>query len=622
MVSRLLLFPLLAALSQGAKLGPDFLRDPMLNRDMAVQTPERTELAIEGLLPSAVESPETQLRRLRLRFDELRSPIEKYIFLEELHNRSEDLFFRMLLSDVKNMMPLIYTPTVGKACLDYSKIWNRPRGVFLNKHMKSRIKNVLDNVPNEEVDVIVVTDGSRILGLGDLGANGMGIPVGKLSLYVAAAGIDPSKTLPITLDLGTNNEELLKDDLYIGARHERLSAEEFTEFTDEFVKAVGQRWPSNTPLIQWEDFSTENAFFLLERHRKAAQSFNDDIQGTGSVILAGLLAGLRLNIIEQKERTGLEGGAADASASEVSASLVDQRVVFLGAGSAAVGVADMMVLCGALGLVEEGKGGGESLEGLQEKLREKFYFLDSKGIVSKQSPKLAEHKKKYAQDLPHGMQLLEVIKEVKPTVLIGLSGQGGAFSKDIIKAFVENCPEEKRPLLFALSNPTANSECTATEAYRHGGERIVFASGSPFDPVTVAGPGFLGTGFVGEKLGSLGERLRLPMASAAKGKVRETGQGNNMYIFPGMGLAARQGELKTIDDELFVAAARSLAAQVDKDLLKEGVVYPRVDDIRSISAKVAADVIAWASEKDLSLKKLTAGEALKLVEGAQWSPDP
>jgi malate dehydrogenase (oxaloacetate-decarboxylating)(NADP+) len=429
------------------------------------------------------------------------------------------------------MMPIIYTPTVGQACQQYGHIFRIPRGIFISAKHKGRLASLLKNWPEEDVRIIVVTDGERILGLGDLGAYGMGIPVGKLSLYTACAGVDPSLCLPVTIDVGTNNDELLDDPLYIGLQQRRLRGEAYDEIIEEFVLAVQDVFPRC--VIQFEDFANINAFRLLKKYEKRVACFNDDIQGTAAVTLAGLYSSLRIT-----ERP-----------------LKDQKILFLGAGEAGIGIGDLIVSA----MKAEGVPGAEA--------REKCWFMDSKGLVVKSREKLAEHKLAYAHDHPMAEDLLDAVESLKPTALIGVSGMPKTFTRPVVEAMARL---NERPIIFALSNPTSKAECTAEEAYTWTKGRAIYASGSPFDPVTLDG------------------RTHVP------------GQGNNAYIFPGLGLGVIASGARLVTDEMFFTAAKALAHEVSDSDLEQGRVYPSLKRIRDVSAVIATAVAEAAYEQDLA----------------------
>jgi malate dehydrogenase (oxaloacetate-decarboxylating)(NADP+) len=498
--------------------GLEILHDPCLNKGTAFTERERDALGLRGLLPPRVHSLDEQVERVLGNIRKKPNDIERYIFLQALQERNETLFYRVVIEHIEEMMPLIYTPTVGQACQEYSHIFRRPHGLFISAADRGRIAELLRNWPHRGVRVIVVTDGERILGLGDLGAAGMGIPVGKLSLYTACGGIDPAVCLPVTIDVGTENEDLLADPLYIGLRQRRLRGPAYDELVEEFVTAVEDVYPG--ALIQLEDFANHNAFRLLEKYRERACCFDDDIQGTAAVALAGLCSALRIT-----------GGT-----------LRDQRILFFGAGEAGIGVGELVVAA----LMDEGVSESEA--------RVRCWFLDSKGLVVKGRSDLASHKVRFAHDHPPVTDPLAAIKALRPTALIGVSGHRGTFSREIIE---EATRINDRPIVFALSNPTAMAECTAEEAYTWSDGRCVFASGSPFRPITFGGKTFF------------------------------PGQGNNSYIFPGVGLGVLASASRLITNETFLAAARALAAEVSESDLAAGRVYPPLNRIREVSARIA-----------------------------------
>lgn len=511
------------------------LTDPLLNKGTAFTEAERDALGLRGLLPPRVFPLEEQLHRTLAALRRKTEAIEKYIYLVNLQNRNEVLFYRLVMEHLEEIVPLIYTPTVGEACIHYGSIFRRARGLFISRNDRGRIREVLRNWPRAGARLIVVTDGERILGLGDLGALGMGIPIGKLSLYSACAGVHPYYTLPITLDVGTDTAALHTDPSYIGVQERRLRGAEYDSLIEEFVEAVKEVFPK--ALLQWEDFGNTTAFHLLERYRKRIPSFNDDIQGTAAVALAGLLGGLRVT------------GKA----------LRDQKLLFLGAGEAGTGIAGLFVAAAkAAGLSEE-------------EARSRCWFVDSKGLVVKdRGDTLAHHKLPYAHAHAPVATLAEAVRKLKPTVLIGVSALPSTFTKEIVETMAAL---NERPIIFALSNPTSKSECTAEQAYTWSGGRAVFASGSAFPPVEFGG------------------RRIVP------------GQGNNVYIFPGVGLGALASEATEVTDEMFLAAATTLAGLVSAENLAEGRVYPPLDAIRTVSLEIATAVAKVAHDTGLARVK-------------------
>lgn len=514
--------------------GVDLLHNPGLNKGTAFTATERKELGLQGLLPPRITTQELQVLRVMHNVQRKPNSLEKYLYLTGLQDRNERLFYKALIDHLEELSPIIYTPTVGLACQEYSRVYRRPRGMFISKYDRGHIKEVLLNWPTRNVRVIVVTDGERILGLGDLGANGMGIPVGKLSLYTACAGIDPSACLPITIDVGTNNKELLNDPGYIGLAETRLRGDEYDALIDEFMKAAIDVFPH--ALVQFEDFGNSNAFRLLEKYRDQCCTFNDDIQGTASVTLAGLYSALRM----------------------IGGKLSQQRLVFLGAGEAAIGIGGLVVSA----MVEQGIS--------EKEAQSRCWFVDSKGLVVAGRADLAHHKRRFAHDFPFHKDLLSVIEAIKPTALIGASGQPRTFTPEILQAMARI---NERPIVFALSNPTSQAECTAEEAYRHTDKRAVFASGSPFGKVEIDGRTFV------------------------------PGQANNVYIFPAVGLGAVASESTRVTDEMFSAAAKSLVEQVSPDDFAIGRIFPPLARIREVAVHIAAAVAKVAFDRKLTAMK-------------------
>lgn len=511
-------------------LGFERLKNSTFNKGTAFTEEERDRFGLRGLLPAGVSDPDVQEQRAMANLRRKAFDIERYVFLLALQGRNERLFHRLVLNNIDEVMPLIYTPTVGQACQEFAHIFRQPRGFYITPNDRGRIREILNHWPDKDVRMIVVTDGERILGLGDLGANGMGIPIGKLSLYTACAGIHPNQCMPIMLDVGTNNEALRNDPLYLGVNEPRLVGEEYDSLVDEFVSAVQGAFPD--ALIQFEDFLTPNAYALLNRYRDDVLCFNDDIQGTAAVALAGVQASTRI--------TGID--------------FSDVRIMFLGAGSAATGIADLIYSAlRAAGLDEQAA-------------RERLWFVDRSGLVVKNRAGLAAHNLPYAHAVPN-VEFAEAIRQIRPNVLIGATGAAGAFSEDIIRLMAEI---NERPVIFALSNPTSKAECTAEQAYSWSNGRAVFASGSPFEKVT------------------LDDREFRP------------GQGNNAYVFPGIGLGAIACQALTISDDMFLEAARVLAEKVGEEDLAAGALYPPLRNIRDVSLAIAVAVARKAWQQGLA----------------------
>jgi malate dehydrogenase (oxaloacetate-decarboxylating)(NADP+) len=536
--------------SHTTERGIDLLRDPRLNKGTAFSIEQRRALGIEGLLPDVVSSHQTQLHRAELHLASMATDMERYVYFSDLQERNEDLFYRVLMHDPVKYMPIVYTPTVGAACQQYGRWYRRPKGLWVSRNHRGRIAEVLRNWHVTDVRFIVVTDGERILGLGDQGAQGMGIPIGKLALYTACAGVPPQMALPITLDVGTNNRELLDDPFYIGVRKERLTGEEYDSFLEEFVSAVQEVFPDAT--IQWEDFANQNAVPLLERYRNRVCSFNDDIQGTAAVGVAGILAALRLK----------------------GESLEDQRILFFGAGSAGIGIADLLTLV----MVQDGL--------TIEEARKRCWLFDSKGLVQSSRSGLGDQKQRYAHDHAEVTDLAEAVRQLKATVIIGTSTIPRSFTCDVVQAMLANTP---RPLIFPFSNPTSKAECTAEEAYTWTNGSVIFASGSPFDPVEV------------------------------DGKRMHASQGNNVLIFPAMGLAVLAARPTHLPDEAFAVSARALAAMATEADFELGLIYPPLRTIRETQMDVAAAVATWLWDQGLAREERPSDIA-RYVRDLAWRP--
>lgn len=540
--------------------GQALLENPLLNKGSAFSEEERREFGLLGLVPPHISTTEEQLARTYGSYAQKNSDIERYIYLVSLQDRNETLFYRLLQEHITEMMPIIYTPVVGEGCKQYSRIYRRPRGLYISYTQRKDFSALLSNTPNKNVDVIVVTDGERILGLGDLGVGGMGIPVGKLSLYTLCAGVPPSRTLPIILDVGTDNQELLQDPLYLGWRHERVRGEEYDDFVEGFVNAVINRFPD--VLLQWEDFAKNNATRLLERYRDRLCTFNDDIQGTGAVTLAGLLAAMKAN----------------------EARISDQQIVMLGAGSSAAGISDQIVSA----MISEGLT-------LQE-ARNSIWLVDSRGLVHSARSDLESFKQKYAQDLasvhawklsdPNRITFLDVIRNVKPSILLGTSAQPGAFSEDVIREMGKHV---ERPVIFPLSNPTSKSEAIPVDLINWTEGRALVATGSPFAPISF------------------------------RGRTIHIGQCNNAFIFPGVGLGVIGSKARRVTNEMFVAAARALAQFSPALKNPTASLYPALEGVRNVSREVALAVAREAVRSGLA-ESVSDNELERRIDGKIWTP--
>ncbi|CAN6456733.1 unnamed protein product [Victoria cruziana] len=572
--------------------GYSLLRDPKYNKGLAFSEKERDAHYLRGLLPPVCLTQELQEKKLMHNLRQYQVPLQRYMALMELQERNERLFYKLLIDNVEELLPIVYTPTVGEACQKYGTIFRRPQGLYISLKERGKILEVLKNWPEKGIQVIVVTDGERILGLGDLGCQGMGIPVGKLALYTALGGIRPSACLPITIDVGTNNEKLLNDEFYIGLRQRRATGQEYSELLHEFVSAVKQNYGEKV-LIQFEDFANHNAFELLAKYGTTHLVFNDDIQGTASVVLAGLIAALKL----------------------VGGSLAEHTFLFLGAGEAGTGIAELI----ALEMSRQTKAP-------VEECRKRIWLVDSKVtwdglafrfclglnyqlilvvsfvimvdsnilpailqglIVDSRKESLQHFKKPWAHEHEPVKTLLEAVKAIKPTVLIGSSGVGQTFTQEVVEAMSSF---NEKPLILALSNPTSQSECTAEQAYKWSEGRAIFASGSPFDPVEV------------------------------NGELRFTGQANNAYIFPGFGLGLVISGAIRVHDDMLLAASEALAKQVRQEDLDKGTIYPSFSNIRMISAHIAANVAAKAYELGLATRLPRPADLVACAESSMYSP--
>jgi malic enzyme len=542
------------------KRGVWLLDNPSTNKGLAYTREERRALGLEGLLPHQVLELEQQVE---LEVEHLRaksSDLEKYIGLAGLQDRNEVLFYRVLVENLPELLPIVYTPTVGQACQQFSHIYRNARGLSLTPDNIGDVREVLGNAQFRDIRLIVVTDNERILGLGDQGAGGMGIPIGKLALYVAGAGIHPSKCLPVSLDVGTNNQQLLDDPLYHGYRERRLTGAAYLDFVEQFVQGVHEVFPR--AVIQWEDFANTHSFELLERYRRRVPCFNDDIQGTAAVTLGGILAGLRI--------TGRP--------------LAEQRLLFIGAGSACIGIARLT----RAAMRREGVP--------EEVIRRQIALFDSRGLLSAEREIGESFKREFALDKEslefHGLAAdaspspLEMIEAFRPTVLVGATGQPGAFTREMLEAMARHA---ERPLVLPLSNPTSKSECQPADALAWTDGRALVATGSPFDDV---------------------ER---------EGRRHVIGQGNNVFIFPGVGLGALVSEVSEIDDEMFSVAARTLADCVAQERLEQGALYPSQQRLREVSFRIACAVVRYARDADLG-RRIPDDQVEDTVRSAIWEP--
>ncbi|GHE22360.1 NAD-dependent malic enzyme [Halomonas urumqiensis] len=536
--------------------GPSLLEMPLLNKGSAFSREERIEFNLIGLLPQNVESIEEQTERAYRQYLQCQNDLDRHIYLRAIQDDNETLFFRLVTAHLEEMLPIIYTPTVGKACQEFSNIYRNHRGLFISYPDRDRMDDILRSATKDNVKVIVVTDGERILGLGDQGIGGMGIPIGKLALYTACAGISPAYTLPIMLDVGTNNRALLDDPMYMGWRHKRVEQDDYDAFMAQFISAVKRRWPN--VLLQFEDFAQVNAMPLLERYRDKLCCFNDDIQGTASVCVGTLMAACQ---------------ARDEGVGQ-------QRVVFVGGGSAGCGIAEQIVVA-------------MQAEGLSEaEARARIYMVDRDGLVTSDMPELWGFQRRLAQDPEllhnwHGRDLLEVITQVRPTVLIGVCGFPGLFTEQVVRAMHAGC---SRPLIMPLSNPTSRAEAVPEDVLKWTDGQALVATGSPFPPVVL------------------------------DGQVYPIAQCNNAYIFPGIGLGVVASGAKRVTDAMLMSASRALAREAPLVKHGEGALLPSLAQIRELSVTIAFDVAAQAQAEGVAPR--TDGIKLRAaIERSSWSPE-
>lgn len=541
--------------------GFELLHNPILNKGAAFSKEERKLFKLEGFLPSAVTTLNEQVARSYENFESKPSDIEKYIFLRSLQDRNETLFYGLILTYLEEMIPIVYTPTVGLACQQYSHIFRFTRGIFLSPGNIDRIDDIFAALPNKHVEMIVVTDSEGILGIGDQGVGGMGIPIGKLSLYVAGAGINPANCLPVTLDVGTNNQELLNDPMYLGIKRERLRGDEYFAFIEKFVEGVKRNFPH--AVLQWEDFSKQNAFTLLDKYRDGLPSFNDDIQGTGAVTLAGIIGAVKI-----KGET-----------------LSDQVFVVYGAGAGGIGVTRQIYSA----LIGEGL--------TEEEAKDRLYILDSRGVLFEGRSGIDEYKREFAKkaDFARGwtiqneesVTLLETVKNARPQVLVGLSGVAGSFDEEVVRAMYEGCG---CPIIFPLSNPTSIAEARPEDIYQWTEGKAIVATGSPFPDVNY------------------------------RGKVFIVGQGNNVFIFPGVGLGALLVKAQVITDEMFTVAAHRLSEMVSSYRLELKCVYPAMTDLRYVCRELAVVVAKKAMEQNVARKPVVPELLDNMVRSRMWAP--
>ena len=514
-----------------AKRGSELIQDPSLNKSTAFTETERQSLGLIGLVPDVIETEDLQLRRVLTQLGHKNTDLDRYIYLVNLLDHNETLFYRTVMSDPARFLPIVYDPTIGEACLKFGHIYRQARGMYLSIARRGKVKEILKNWPREDIRFICVTDGGRILGLGDLGANGMGIPIGKLQLYTAAAGVPPQNLLPMYLDAGTNNEQYLNDPLYLGLRKTRPPTAELVSFVDEFVEAVQEVFPKCC--IHFEDWTGVDAVHLLKRYRDKYCVYNDDVQGTAGITLAGMI-----------NATKLKG-----------TKLKDEKYLFLGAGSAGIGLADL--LCSAL-----------VADGMELKAaRSQVWMFDVNGLLQSTRRDLVDFQMPYAHEHAPTKDFVAAVESIKPTTIIGVSTIGGAFTQKVVEAMSRI---NERPVILALSNPTEHAECTAEQAYNWSLGKAIYAAGVQFPPVNY------------------------------KGQTRLPGQANNFYIFPAVGMAIFATQARRVTDEMFIEAAAAVADQVSAEQLKQGLLYPLQSNILETEIKTAARVAALVFDSNLS----------------------
>ena len=532
------------------KRGIELLHDPSLNKSTAFTEAEKQAFGIVGLVPDVTETEDLQLSRVMMQLAHKNTDLDRYIYLVNLLDHDETLFYRTVMSDPARFLPIVYDPTIGEACLTFGHIYRQPRGMYLSITRRGKVKEILQNWPQKDVRFICVTDGGRILGLGDLGANGAGIPIGKLQLYTACAGVPPQYLLPMYLDAGTNNEQYLRDPLYLGMRKTRPSTEDLYSFVDEFVEAVQEVFPRCC--LHFEDWTGVDAVHLLQRYRDKYCVYNDDVQGTAGITLAGMINACKLKGTKLK----------------------DEKYLFLGAGSAGIGLADL--LCSAL------VGQGMALKEAQSQV----YMFDVNGLLESTRKDLVDFQKPYAHKHAPTREFAAAIGSIKPTTIIGVSTIGGAFNQKVVETMARI---NERPVILALSNPTEHAECTAEEAYTWSKGKAIYAAGVQFEPVHCNGQTFL------------------------------PGQANNFYIFPAVGMAIFATQAKRVTDEMFIEAGQAVADQVPDDLLKQGLLYPLQSNILETEIQTAARVAKLVFDLGLARVERPA-DMVAFIRGHVYKP--